>query len=53
MNLTGDTVLIAICIAISGWTLLAVIDLKSEMAAVIQRLRDLPCNGSKCPDKKK
>jgi len=43
----ANTILQTICLAISGWVLLCVIDIKTSMAAMKQQIKDLPCKNNK------
>jgi hypothetical protein len=43
MSLNPQEILTAITLAVSGWTLLRVIKLSENFAAIKQKLSDLPC----------
>jgi hypothetical protein len=46
----ANTILIAITLAVSGWTLTEVINLKVRVGIMRQKISDLPCEG--CDSKK-
>lgn len=45
--ISPESVLTALLLAISSWTLLSVVRLREQMVRLEQRLADLPC--SQCP----
>jgi hypothetical protein len=52
MNLDAVNILQMISLAVTGWVLVAVIQLKTDVAAIRQKLKDLPCEDCPLPKPK-